>query len=176
MIESAKSGRAKCRKCKEPIAKGELRFGEETVNAFSDSGEPSYFWYHLACAAKAKPKLLQAELEKHSGEIPNREELMTLMQKAAGKEKPTAFPYGERAPTARSRCIACEEPIDKDAFRIAVEREVDTGAFVTKGPGYLHPACASDYLDDDSLVDHLRSNTTTLPPPELETLLAELEG
>jgi hypothetical protein len=58
MLEIAKSGRAKCRKCKQAIAKGELRFGEETVNAFSDSGEPSYFWYHLGCAAKARPKLL----------------------------------------------------------------------------------------------------------------------
>lgn len=44
LIEAAKSGRAKCRKCKEKIEKGELRFGHEVANAFSDS---TLQWYHL---------------------------------------------------------------------------------------------------------------------------------
>ena len=54
-IEPAKSGRASCRSCRQPIGKGELRFGEDVPNAFSDSGEPSYQWHHLACAAEKKP-------------------------------------------------------------------------------------------------------------------------
>jgi hypothetical protein len=53
VIEEAKSGRT----CKKPIAKGELRFGEEAPNAFGD--QPSLRWHHLACAAAKLP----AELE-----------------------------------------------------------------------------------------------------------------
>ena len=49
-IEPAKSGRASCRKCKEKIEKGELRFGHAVDSGFSD--EPSFQWYHLACAAE----------------------------------------------------------------------------------------------------------------------------
>src|SRR5688500_16765560 len=36
IIEPASSGRAKCRSCDQPIAKGELRFGERQPNAFGD--------------------------------------------------------------------------------------------------------------------------------------------
>ena len=39
IIEEAKSGRAGCRTCRKPIAKGELRFGEEVENQFADAGE-----------------------------------------------------------------------------------------------------------------------------------------
>ena len=36
VIEHASSGRAKCRSCDQPIAKGELRFGERQPNAFGE--------------------------------------------------------------------------------------------------------------------------------------------
>ena len=41
-IEPAPSGRASCRGCKEPIAKGALRFGEETPNPYSEDGGMSF--------------------------------------------------------------------------------------------------------------------------------------
>jgi poly [ADP-ribose] polymerase len=177
MLEIAKSGRAKCRKCKEAIAKGELRFGEETVNQFSDSGEPSYFWYHLACAAKAKPKLLKADLDKFDGEVPARAELEQTIAGAAGKEKPSKFPYAERAPTARSRCLACELTIEKGALRVAIEREVDTGSFVTKGAGYLHAKCAPEFVEEPAgLLEEIRANSTALKAEDLAELSSELAG
>jgi hypothetical protein len=45
VIEPASSGRAKCRGCDRPIAKGELRFGERQPNAFGE-GEMT-LWFHL---------------------------------------------------------------------------------------------------------------------------------
>ena len=45
-IENAKSGRAKCKKCKEPISKGELRIG------ISSPGPGDFMmtsWYHPSC-------------------------------------------------------------------------------------------------------------------------------
>ena len=49
-IETAKTGRAKCRACRQPIEKGALRFGEEQPSAFAEGLQMA--WYHLACAAK----------------------------------------------------------------------------------------------------------------------------
>ena len=61
-IEEAKSGRAGCRTCRKPIAKGELRFGEEVENQFADGGETTYRWHHLTCAAGSKTDELRATL------------------------------------------------------------------------------------------------------------------
>ncbi|TXT54374.1 MAG: hypothetical protein BAJATHORv1_70074 [Candidatus Thorarchaeota archaeon] len=44
-IEPAKSGRAKCRTCKQTIPKGELRIGEPSYF----DGKLTYKWHHLKC-------------------------------------------------------------------------------------------------------------------------------
>src|SRR5438105_3515510 len=104
IVEVAKSGRASCRTCRSAIAKGELRFGEESVNSFSDSGETSYRWHHLKCAAAKLPEELRSALVAYAGEVPDKEELEKIMSEAAAK-KPPPFPYADRAPTGRARCI-----------------------------------------------------------------------
>src|SRR6185312_4345515 len=98
-IEEAKSGRATCRTCREKIDKGQLRFGEESPNAFDPGGPPSYLWHHLLCAAKKKPAELKLALEGFTGEIPNRAELDAALaagpSKAAGKSVEKTYPYAE---------------------------------------------------------------------------------
>src|SRR3989442_4403860 len=54
VIESASSGRAKCRGCDERIAAGVLRFGERLPNPFAE-GEMTH-WFHLDCAAFKRPE------------------------------------------------------------------------------------------------------------------------
>ena len=49
---------------------------------------------------------------------------------------------------------------------------------VTKGAGYLHPACAAAYVEEqggthDTLTHELRANTR-LPEVDLETLFEEV--
>src|SRR5258708_659283 len=124
-IEEAKSGRAACRTCKKPIAKGELRFGEEVPSLYAEG--TSFLWHHVACAATKKPKQLTEALAAFAGEVPDRAELEKTIEANAAKvkEKPTRYPWAERAPTSRSRCLACEEGIEKATLRIAVEREVE---------------------------------------------------
>jgi poly [ADP-ribose] polymerase 1 len=175
MIEEAKSGRATCRTCRQKIDKGQLRFGEETANAFDPDGGKSYFWHHLACAAKKKPALVKPVLAAFTGTIPNREEIDALLASAKESDKPT-FPYAERAPTGRSKCLACDEPIEKGALRVAIEREVDTGSFMTKGAGYLHAGCAPDHVKDEALGTKLKANSRGLLPLDVEELDRELAG
>jgi len=175
-IETAKSGRAKCRKCKKPIDKGELRFGEEIENAFADDGRMSYRWYHLACGAGACPLGLNQALGAYEGEVENRDELDKIIASAKKKQKPKDYPYGELAPSGRSTCLACGEKIGKGDFRVAIEREVDTGSFVTTGAGYLHAACAPEHIGESSaeLLAKIKENTLALDDAELAALGALL--
>lgn len=176
-IEIAKSGRAGCRTCKNAIAKGELRFGEETPNAFGDPGDTSYRWHHLKCAAQKLPDELRAALAEYAGEVSEREELDRLMAEADA-HKPPPFPFADRAPTGRARCLACGEPIPKGALRVVIERDLERGMTVTKGAGYLHPACAAAHVEEqggthEKLTTELRAHTR-LPDPDLDALFAEV--
>jgi hypothetical protein len=170
LIEVAKSGRAKCRGCRQAIAKGELRYGEEVPNQFGS--EPALQWLHLLCAAKKHPKEMQEVLAAYSGEVANRAEVEAAMKSALSELKNT--PSAEWAPTGRSRCLACREPIDKDTLRIAVEREVEVGGVPRPGVGYVHPRCAREFVKDDALAEKLKQNSTSLKPEELAVVLEEL--
>src|SRR5689334_18877992 len=132
VIEEAKSGRASCRTCKKTIGKGELRLGVEVQTQFSDT--PSMQWHHVMCAAAKLPAELKEALAAYEGEVPNRAELDQAMEEAIkkGGAKPAGFPYTDRAPTGRAKCMQCGEPIEKGSFRVAVEREVEAGSFAAR--------------------------------------------
>ncbi|HEX4418032.1 MAG TPA: hypothetical protein VH165_09045 [Kofleriaceae bacterium] len=179
VIEEAKSGRAACRTCKKPIAKGELRFGLEAQTQFSDT--PSLQWHHLLCAAAKLPAELRPALAEYPGAIPNRAEVDAALADAEqkGAAKPAGFPYVDKAPTGRARCMLCEQPIEKASFRVAVERELEMGANVTRGAGYLHPKCAAANLENiggsiDELIEGLRANSK-LTEAELDGVIADIE-
>lgn len=173
-LEVAPSGRATCKTCGKSIAKGELRLGEEYESQFGSEGV-AIRWHHLPCGAKKVPAVLKAAMDAYSGDIPNRAELEAAMSAPAKPSKgaSAALPNADRAPTGRAKCIHCGAAIEKRAVRIAVEREVDTGAFVTKGAGYLHPACAEAWAEIaweaglDDLIAQVQANTEldSLPAP-----------
>src|SRR6188474_363169 len=162
VIEEAKTGRASCRTCRKAIAKGELRLGVETQTQFSDA--PSMQWHHLLCAASKLPDELTNALKEYAGEVPNRAEIDAALADASKKSaaKPAGFPYADRAPTGRAKCLACEQPIEKTTFRVAVERELEIGGVASRGAGYLHPRCVARNLETtggsmDELIEGLRT-------------------
>jgi poly [ADP-ribose] polymerase len=169
-IETSKTGRARCRACRQPIAKGTLRFGEEQESAFAEGMQ--WAWYHLACAARRKPVQVKTALAAFEGEVPDREALEASMAEA--DETASVYPYAERAPTARSRCLHCREPIEKGALRVATERELE--AMGRPGTGYLHPRCAGEYLEAPDLPAALRANSRGLTEADLAELERELAG
>jgi len=177
MIEAAKSGRASCRTCKEPIPKGDLRLGEEVPNQFSEGGV-SYNWHHLQCAAKKKPAALKQALDATDIDIPDKSELLQTIESSAKTEKPGTFPYAEKAPTSRSSCVGCGEKIDKDELRVAVPAEVTTGSFSRPGAKYLHPGCAVEHTEQDpeELFEAIKANSLNLSPAELDVLDEGLQG
>ena len=175
MIEEAKSGRAACRTCKAKIDKGELRLGEEVPNQFSEG--PSYQWHHLKCAATKKAAQLKEAMGTFAGEIPGRAELEKLIEENKGKAKAGALPFAEKSPNNRAKCMVCEEAIAKDELRIAIEAEIDTGSFVTKGKRYLHPACAPEAEEAPAdLLALVKKNSVSLSAADLDAIAAELGG
>lgn len=180
IIEEAKSGRAGCRTCRKPIAKGELRFGEEVENQFADGGEMTHRWHHMACAAGSKTDALRVTLDSNVASVPDalRAELDKLMSEADAK-KPPPFPHADKAPSGRAKCQACGETIAKGEIRVAFERDIERGMQVMKGAGYLHPKCSAAHFEEqgmshDDLTDALRKNTRDLAGAELDKLFAEV--
>lgn len=152
-VEVSPSGRSSCRGCKEKIGKGELRLAEEYTNAFS--AETAWRYWHLPCAAKKLPSELQGALKAWPDEVPDRASLEQQIAAASSKVKPKLdLPHADRAPTGRAKCMSCSQPLEKGALRVAVERELDTPMGTQKGPGYLHPRCAVNWvrfqIDDGS--------------------------
>lgn len=183
IIEVAKSGRAKCRSTGEKIPKGSLRFGEAFVNTFSSSGSISYRWHFLEAAAKKFPLKVKKALEAFDGEVPNREAIDKIIEEAGAKKKkteakkPGGFPYADRAPTGRASCIVSGEKIPKGAVRFAIEREIDTGSFVRKGPGYMlgtqvKAYCEEEGLDYDEFVASVKANSRVVTEDEIDEAIA----
>jgi hypothetical protein len=171
-IEVAKTGRARCRVCRQPIEKGALRFGFEQPSAFGEGMQ--WAWYHLTCAAKKKPIPVQSALKAFVGEVPGRTELEALLAEA--DRTGSVFPYVERAPTGRSKCLQCREAIETGSLRVATEREVDAGTTTRAGTGYLHPKCAGDFLQQEDLMATLRQNSRGLADADVAELEQQLAG
>ena len=178
-IEVSPSGRASCRGCKKPIAKGELRFAETYVIPGMDTEGTRYF--HLACAStKAAAGLAQA-LASYEGELPERAALEEAIRQSAAKgaAKTAPLPHADKAPTGRAKCMECREPIAKDSWRVAVEREIQAGAMQTTGAGYMHPGCALGWAkehevpDAEKWIDEILEHSG-LPEKESAELRAEI--
>lgn len=143
--------------------------------------EGSRYW-HMECAAKKLASTLQPVLAAYEGEVPERAALDELIEKAPKKPKPKPFPHADRAPTGRARCQHCTEPLEKGSWRIVIERDVETGPMVTRGAGYVHPACLfawaeenlEEAIDSAELIEKIMKHTepTEADQAELLTLLA----
>ena len=165
-IEVAKTGRARCRICRQPIEKGGLRFGEEQPSAFAEGLQ--WVWHHLACAAKKKPSLMRSALAAYAADVPDRAALEEILAEA--DKTATVFPYAERASTGRSTCLQCKQPIEKGTLRVATQREIELGGMPRAGAGYLHPKCAVAHLAEDDLMGALRRNSRGLGEADLAEL------
>jgi len=168
VIEPAKSGRASCGKCREKMAKGELRFGWWTYNDFA--AEERHRWYHLKCGAQARPAEFRKAYLQCTAEIEDRDAIDALLV----KHLKGTYPYAERAPSGRSGCLSCGDKIAKGTLRIAVETEVDTGNFVAKRPGYLHVGCGASWIGGEDLFDDLEANSPRLNDDDRDALEAGL--
>jgi hypothetical protein len=170
VIEPASSGRAKCRSCDRPIAKGDLRFGERQPNAFGD-GEMT-LWFHLPCAAFSRPEPF---LETQSA-APAGVELEPLAAAARFGLEHRRVPRlhgAERAASGRAHCRSCRELIAKGDWRLPL---VFFEEYRFNPGGYIHARCAHAYFETVELLDRIRHFSPDLREPELAELAAAMSG
>jgi hypothetical protein len=181
-IEAARSSRSRCRTCRRKIDKGALRLGVLLEGPYGTG----YLWHHLTCAAKRRSEDVEAAYEERAWEeglaVPAIDELRRLKEKAAEERASRKqAPYVERAPSARSKCKHCDEPIDKDTFRLGLLREVSFGNQTRAAPVNVHPRCVAAELraedcatEIDGFADAVRANSRGVEPEDVERALAEL--
>jgi len=181
-IEGARSSRSKCKTCRKPIQKDTIRLGILIDGPFGQG----YLWHHLTCAAKRHFEALEEAYEgrfwTEGLEVPSLDEMRQLAEKQERKQaEKKQTPYVEVAPTGRSKCRHCDEPIGKDAFRIALLREVEFYGQTRSGPINVHPQCvagaivADDCLTEvDGFADQLRMNSRGMTDEQIATALEEI--
>jgi hypothetical protein len=150
VFENAASGRSKCRGCRQPIAKGELRFGEGLPNPFGE-GEVTH-WFHPSCAAYKRPEALLEGLAGSGLEVPDRESLERTARATLEGPRLPRIDGAERAPTRQARCRHCKEPIEKGSWRIRLVFH-EEGNF--SAGGYIHVACRGQYFGRDDILGQL---------------------
>ena len=166
VIETASSGRAKCRACERKIDKGELRFGERQPNAFGD-GEMT-LWFHLPCAAYRRPEsFLEAATETEE----NVASLLDAARFGLAHRRLPRLTGAERSPTGRARCRSCKELIAKDQWRIGLAFFEE---FRFQPGGFVHATCAPAYFETADLIARIRHFSPELDDAaatELDALL-----
>jgi hypothetical protein len=142
LFESAPTGRAKCRGCGRPIAKGELRFGERIPNPFAE-GETT-LWFHPLCAAYKRPESLLDAVLQSPGSVPDPEALERAAHGVLAHRRLPRIDGADRAPTGQAKCRSCHEPIPRGAWRIRLVF-YEEGRF--NPSGFVHLACRADYFE-----------------------------
>jgi hypothetical protein len=167
-IEPASSGRAKCRSCDRPIAKGELRFGERQPNAFGD-GEMT-LWFHLPCGAYSRPEPF---LEAHGAAPPEAadERLVEAARFGIAHRRVPRLHGAERASSGRAHCRSCRELIGKGDWRLALVFFED---YRFNPGGYVHARCARSYFETADLLDRIRHFSPALDDAEVAELAAAI--
>ena len=171
MLEAAPSGRAKCRACGQTIAKGDVRFGEALPNPYGE-GE-TQAWFHLVCAACARPESVQGTLADSSLALADREWLWRAVQFGIEHPRAARIARAERASSGRATCRQCRELIEKGAFRIALHM-FEEGRMSPIGT--IHARCGAAYFGTIDVVDRIERLTPELQPDDLAEIATLLEA
>ena len=164
IFEPAATGRSKCRGCRQAIAKGELRFGEQLPNPFGE-GEVTH-WFHPACAAYKRPDALLEGLAAAS-DVADREKLEQIARAALAQHRLQRIDGAELSPTGQARCRHCKELIERGGWRIRLVFH-EEGTF--SPGGYIHLACRVPYFETADIAEPLLHFSPALEPEGREAL------
>jgi hypothetical protein len=166
VIERAATGRSKFRVCGQAIARGDERFGEALPNSYGE-GEATY-WFHLPCAACARPESILPVLGQSSLPARERENLARLADEGVAHGRLPRILKAERASSGRARCRHCRELIENGAWRIALQI-FEEGRFSPIGT--IHATCAVGYFESEPTLARLSLPSNKLHEGELAEIL-----
>ena len=181
IIEGARSGRSRCKSCRQLIELGGLRIGVLVEGPYG----VGHMWHHLRCAARRFfPKVEEAyglEAWQYAKVPP--EDVPPLKEEAEKKKKDKKeLPYAELAPSGRAKCKHCDELIEKGSPRVVIGRAVEFGQQTRTTPINVHPGCVADALEAedcatevDGFTEALRRNSTGLDETVIDAVVGEVE-
>ena len=169
VIQTAATGRAKCRGCGERIASGQLRFGESLPNPFAE-GETTH-WFHLQCAAFKRPEPLLETLDAAPEPIPDAERLRGEAKQGLEHRRLPRVSGAMRSPSSQAQCRSCHERIAKGVWRIPLVF-YEEGRFAAAG--FIHVPCAKAYLETTDVLARLKHFSPTLTDEDLREVQTEL--
>lgn len=170
-FELATTGRARCRGCGQPIAKGELRFGDKLPNPFAE-GEMTH-WFHPRCAAYKRPDVLLEALPAAPPELAERAALERIAQRGVAHPRVPRIDGAERSPSSQARCRHCKEPIEKGAWRLRLVFH-NEGQF--EPAGFVHLACRAPYFETPDVLDAVLQFSAKLGDDERGELARACDG
>ena len=169
VIERASTGRAKCRVCGQAIARGDERFGEALPNAYGEGD--AMFWFHVPCAACARPEALLPVLDQSSMSAKERAPLEALARAGVSDGRLCRILRAERASSGRAKCRHCRELIENGAWRIALQIFED-GRFTPIGT--IHASCAVGYFGSEPPLQRFTLPSNKLGPAELAEVTQQM--
>jgi hypothetical protein len=164
-FESASTGRSKCRGCGQPIARGDLRFGERLPNPFAD-GE-MIAWFHPLCAAYKRPETMLEALAEAREELAERALLERAARGSTAQRRLVRIDGAEKARTGQAKCRHCREPIERGSWRIRLAFW-EEGRFVPGG--FVHLDCRKLYFETEDILEQLLHFSSALDESEREEL------
>jgi hypothetical protein len=175
IVEQARSGRAKCRGCGQPIAAGTKRFGERLPNPFADEGGEMTHWFHVPCAAYLRPESFLEWLTTAAGvdAIDDRERLEHDARLGAVHHRLPRVTTAGRAASGRAACRSCKEPIEKGTWRLALVYYED-GRFAPSG--FIHARCTAAYLETTDVMRRISHFSPALGESDLAEVRAQIEA
>ncbi len=170
VIETAPTGRAKCRGCGAKIDAGVLRFGEALPNPFGE-GDTTH-WFHLDCGAFKRPEPFLEALAAREEPLDGRDGLEAAARAGIDHPRLVRIDGAERSPTGRAECRHCKEPIPKDAWRVRLVFW-EEGRF--NAAGFVHVRCAPSYFETADVLPRVRRFAPALTD-DARAIEAELPG
>lgn len=122
------------------------------------------FWYHVPCAACARPEALLPVLDQTSLSAKERARLEDLARAGVAQGRLCRILRAERASSGRARCRHCRELIDQAVWRISLQIFED-GRFTPVGT--IHASCAAGYFGSEPPPERFALPNNQLAPDEL---------
>lgn len=171
VFEPAPTGRAKCRGCERPIAKGELRFGERIPNPFAE-GETT-LWFHPMCGAYKRPEAMLETLgQTPAGSVPEPEALERAARGNSAQRRLPRISGAERSPTGQAKCRSCHEAIARGEWRIRLVF-YEEGRF--NPAGFVHLDCREKYFETRDILAPLLHFSQDLSEEDRSELVRALD-
>ena len=148
LIEPASTGRAKCRGCGRPIAKGELRFGEQIPNPFAEGD--TTLWFHPMCAAYKRPEAVLQKLAEDGAAVPDAAALERAARGSSAQRRMPRVDGAEKAASGQAKCRHCKQKIERGAWRIRLVY-FEEGRF--SPGGFIHLDCGKDYFEGHDVLE-----------------------